>query len=366
MTIADDILGPLESDTMRVLFLYVGQGEATLVLMPDGNGHHLSMLVDCNRGVALRGIDLPKLLQDVLPKDNAGHPALDVFANTHPHSDHLGGLDDIRKAVQVGAVWHSGHKPSATHEGPHGDLQALIKEVLGRGGAEIKLKGSRFPTTWGTGEVHVLSPADWVVEEIADETPEQRDARIHDQCTVLRLAYGTGRSKTRVLLTGDSDKQAWIRITGYHGKPEDNRVQSHVLSASHHGSYTFFKDRDDDPEPYEEHLTAIAPQRVVISAPDPKDSKHGHPDQDAVERYEKAVGKDSIHHMGSRGWSFFVDAYADGSYTFGDDRGELARKFAFDENKDGGDNGGGGDSGTKKTSSAVISRVERSRPMGAR
>jgi len=365
MTIADDILGPLESDTMRVIFLYVGQGEATLVLMPDGNGRHLSMLVDCNRGAALKGIDLPKLLVDVLPKNSAGRAVLDVFANTHPHSDHLGGLDDIRKAVQVGAVWHSGHKPSAAHQGPHGDLQALIKEVLGRGGAEVKLIGSRSPTTWGAGEVHVLSPADYIVDEIADETPEQRDVRIHDQCTVLRLAYGNGSSKIRVLLTGDSDKQAWIRITKYHGRPEENRVQSHVLSASHHGSYTFFKDRDDDPEPYEEHLAAIAPERVIISAPDPKDSKHGHPDQDALERYEKAVGKDFVHHMGSRGWSFFVDVYANGSYTLGDDRGGLAREFAFDEDKNGGDDGGGG-SGMKKGSPAVISRVERSRPMGAR
>jgi hypothetical protein len=66
--------------------------------------------------------------------------------------------------------------------------------------------------------------------------------------------------------------------------------------------------------------------------------------------------------MGSRGWSFFVDVFSDGTYAVGDDRGELARTFCFDENKGGGDDGGG--SATKKAAPAVISRVERSRPMG--
>jgi competence protein ComEC len=362
MSTTNDIIGPLGMTTMRVIFLYVGQGEATLVLMPDGRGGHLSMLIDSNRGTSLKGIDLPKLLGDVLPKNSESKPVLDVFANTHPHSDHLGGLEDIRKTVHVGAVWHSGHKPSSAHEGPWGELAALINDVKRRGGAEIRLEGSRTPNTWGSGDVHVLSPAEYIIDEIENETAEQRDARIHDQCAVLRISYGGAAVKTHILVTGDSDKAAWKRITSYHGKPEDNRVRSHVLSASHHGSYTFFKDRADDPEPYEDHLTAIGPDRVIISAPDPKDSKYGHPDDDAFERYEKAVGKDFIHHMGSRGWSFFVDVFSDGTYAVGDDRGELARTFCFDENKGGGDDGGG--SATKKAAPAVISRVERSRPMG--
>lgn len=364
MSETEDILGPLDSSTMRVVFLYVGQGESTLILMPDGSGHHLSMLIDCNRAESLGGVNLPKFLADVLAKNSDGKPVLDVFLNTHPHSDHLGGLDEIRESVHVGAVWHSGHKPSSAHKGPYGELDKLIKEVAGRRGQEVRLMGSRTPSNWGSGEVHVLSPAQYIVDEIEDETPEQRDASIHDQCGVVRIAFGNGNSKTRVMITGDSNKQAWMRITGYHGKPEDNRISAHVLSASHHGSYTFFKDRADDPEPYEEHIETIAPERVIISAPDRKDSKHDHPDDDAVKRYTKAVGKDYVHHMGSRAWSFFIDAYSDGTYTLSDDRGKLAETFGFgDDDDDGGDGGG---SGTKNAAPAVISRVERSRPMGDR
>lgn len=220
--------------------------------------------------------------------NSSGKPILDIFLNTHPHSDHLSGLDDIRKEVHVGAVWHSGHKPSSAHKGPYAELSTLIKEVSKRGGQEIRLKGSRTPYDWGAGEVHVLSPAEYIVDEIENETPEQRDARIHEQCVVVRIAYGSGEDKTRVMITGDSDKLAWIRITGYHGRPKANHISADVLSASHHGSYTFFKDRVDDPEPYQKHLETIEPDRVIISAPDQKDSKHNHPDDEAVERYEQA------------------------------------------------------------------------------
>lgn len=360
MTRTTEILGPLEPNTMRVVFLYVGQGEATLVFMPDGAGGHLTMLIDCNRGVSLKGIDLAKLLADALPKDANGRPVLDVFVNTHPHNDHLCGLEEVRKAVHIKNVWHSGHKPSSAHEGPYGELHALLGEVAKHGGQEVLLLGTRTATPWGAGEVLTLSPAEHIVDEITDETPEHRDTRIHDQCGVLRIGYGTGNSRTFVLITGDSDKRAWMRITPYHGQPDANRVRSNILSASHHGSYTFFKDRADDPEPYGDHLKAIAPDRIIVSAPDQKDSKHAHPDDDAMVRYKEAVGEQRVHHMGSRGWSFYVDAEADGSYVLREDRGELARAFAFDANLD------GDDGGSNDRSPAVVSRVEQSRPMGKR
>ena len=39
-----------------------------------------------------------------------------------------------------------------------------------------------------------------------------------------------------------------------------------MLSASHHGSRTFFKNEEDD-EPYTDHMEKIGCQYVVISAP---------------------------------------------------------------------------------------------------
>lgn len=360
-----DIIGRLDPFTMRVFFLYVGQGEATFALVPDGNGGHRSMLIDCNRAPSLGGIDLVAFLDDVLGHDDPranGQPFLDVFINTHPHNDHLCGIDRIRDSVFVNEVWHSGHKPSREHDGPYQNLRALIKQVTRRGGKAETLFGSRTPIPWGAAEIQVLSPAEYIVDEIADEKPEARDRRIHDQCAVLRLSYGTPWVQARILITGDSDKTAWQRITSYYGQPDENRIASHILSASHHGSYTFFKDRQDDPEPYTEHLDAIAPTHVIISAPDQGDSKHGHPDDEAVERYEAKVGKQNIHHMGSRARTFVVDVSADGNYRLFSDRNQLAKEFPLD---DATSNDSGTGSGGSASSFEIISRVEKSRPMGS-
>jgi beta-lactamase superfamily II metal-dependent hydrolase len=377
MSDATEILGTLASDVMRVVFLFVGQGEATLFLIPNGQGGHISLLVDCNRGVGLNGIDIPRLLKDLLPQEKRGNKnvgVLDVFANTHPHKDHIGGLAELKAELSIKSVWHSGHKPGPDHDGPYQELQSLITSVKEAGGTVRELLGSGSSFQVGQADVHVVSPAKHVCEDIQDEKPEDRYKRIHEQCAVFRVGYGSVEKKARVLITGDSDKTAWKKHIRYHygedkdegkgksaGKGEENRVSAEFLSASHHGSYTFFKDKDEDPEPYDEHLKFIAPTHIIISAPDKDDSPHGHPDPYALKKYKAQVGEEGIHHMGSEGNSFILDVHADGTYELRSDHGDLAEKYGLgkDEQDDG---GSGGKSVSKST--LVISRVERSRPMG--
>jgi beta-lactamase superfamily II metal-dependent hydrolase len=367
MSDATEILGTLASDVMRVVFLFVGQGEATLFLIPNGQGGHTSLLVDSNRGVGLNGIDLPRMLKDLLPQEKRGDKkvgVLDIFANTHPHKDHLCGLAELKAELSIKAVWHSGHKPGPDHDGPYQELQSLIKAVEKTNGTVLEFLGSKSSFQVGQAVVHVVSPAKHVCEDIKDEKPEDRYKRIHEQCAVFRVGYGSAEKKVRVLITGDSDKTAWKDNIRYHygeGKGEENRVSAEILSASHHGSYTFFKDKDEDPEPYEDHLKFIAPKHIIISAPDKDDSPHGHPDPYALKKYKAQVGEDGIHHMGSDGNSFILDVTADGKYELRSDHGELAEKYGLGkEEKD--DGGSGGKSVGKST--PVISRVERSRPMG--
>ncbi len=357
---AHDILGPLDASAMRVVFLYVGQGESTLLLVPDGNGGHLSVLVDCNRSETHGGIDLARLLQDLLPKASDGElRRLDYFINTHPHKDHLGGLDSIREVADVANVWHSGHTPGKEHDGPYQELRSLMRATEKAGGGVVELTGSRTASTIGKAQVHVLAPAAHVTDDIQGEDAAARYQRIHEQCAVLRFGYGNPAA--RVLVTGDSDKTAWKdHIAYHHAKDEENRVVSDVLSASHHGSRTFFKHSADDDQPYKEHLVAIAPTYLVISAPDADDSPHEHPHDDALDLYRERVEADRILHMGSTGQSFVLDIEAGGDYDIRSDRGELAGAFGFV--KPG--KGGGNDSGKRASVVEVISRVERSRPMG--
>lgn len=98
MNYAQDIIIPKVNSVFRTIFLYVGQGESTLLVIPVGQGWKY-MLVDTNNDMANGGIDVVKLLNDLL--DNG----LDVFANTHPHNDHLKGIKTIHDSVTIKEVW---------------------------------------------------------------------------------------------------------------------------------------------------------------------------------------------------------------------------------------------------------------------
>jgi competence protein ComEC len=329
--------------------------ESTLLVIPTAGGH-LYALVDSNRAVELGGIDLPLMFKDLLPERKDGKPRLDLFINTHPHSDHLGGLAELREQLYINEVWHSGHNPGPEHNGAYLELKALIREVKTRGG-DKQLKGSCSPVFLGNASIDVVSPAQYVADEIAEE--KNRYKRIHEQCAVLRVRYGNMMTQTGVLITGDSDRTAWEQhITDYHGNLGDNRICAQVLSASHHGSITFFKDRDDEYEdPYMKHLERIAPTHVVISAPDSKDSKYGHPHDESVQYYQTEVNKRAgkIHHMGSLGWSFILDVYDSGQHNMYSDRGRLKKAYCI---------GGNGDGSKVEKVPAIISNIEHSRPMG--
>ena len=362
-TKAETILGPLQSDELRAAFLYVGQGEATLLLIPNGEAGHTSMLIDCNRGESLGGIDLAALLKDLLPTTGgADKPRLDYFVNTHPHKDHLGGLAQIREALDIRAVWHSGHRPGKDHDGPYNELKSLIKQLEKDGGEVVELTGSRSPTSIGDAEFYILAPAQHVTDDIEGDDGEARYQRIHEQCAVLRIGYGPADDRVRILISGDSDKVAWKEHLAYHHKDEaDNRVQSDILSASHHGSRTFFKTSEADEEPYTDALEAIGPTYLIISAPDRRDSPHGHPHEDALDLYGKVItDKRNILLMGSRKLSFVADISADGQLDLRADGGELAEAYGLTNDK-GGPGGGG-----KKSAVVMpgISRVEHTHPMG--
>ncbi|MCH5684096.1 hypothetical protein LWM68_07310 [Niabella sp. W65] len=125
------------------------------------------------------------------------------------------------------------------------------------------------------------------------------------------------------MITGDSDKEAWKEhITDYHKES----LPSHVLSASHHGSRTFFKENEEDKDIYEAHIKEINPTYLIISAPKQEDSPHGHPHDDAMELYKKHVEEENIFHLGKNYESVIVDIDSDGNMELTFDK-ELVEEY---------------------------------------
>ena len=325
--VARNVIWPTKSDVIvRVVFLHVGQGDSAVVLAKDGKTYK-TIVVDINRDEKNGGVDVPKLIKDLLEEEGG---KLGVFINTHPHSDHLRDVVALSEDVDIQEVWHSGHKPGKKHDDAYQDLQKVIKNVRSKHGAssEIELAGSRSKKKIGEASYYVLSPAEYVKEDIEGETGEKRSRRIHEQCAVLKFGY----DDTWVMLTGDAERDAWEKhIVEYHKK----RMAANVLGAAHHGSRTFFRyDKKDDP--YKDALSEIGPKYVVISAPTSKESQFDHPHSDAVELYEEEVGEDNVLHTGENRECYICDVLESGDVEVTTDT-KLVDAYGLGE--DGGDDG---------------------------
>ncbi len=88
----------------EVTFVDVGHGDSTLIKMPGER----YMLVDVYR-CPDQGIDLFKLLDDVLPEGDDGRKRLDVLVITHAHDDHIRGIGDLYDRYQVVELWLPQH-----------------------------------------------------------------------------------------------------------------------------------------------------------------------------------------------------------------------------------------------------------------
>jgi competence protein ComEC len=348
--VARDLIIPTSDNVaLRMVFLYVGQGLSGLVLAAD-NGRYRTALVDINLDCKNGGIDVPRLVKDLV-----GNAGLDLFINTHPHMDHLGGVLDLAELVEIKEIWHSGHVPGKKHADAFKALEELIEQVQADGGRIVELRGSRQPEQLGEVECFILAPADYVKEDIEGETPDERYARIHEQCWVLRIGF----SDKWIMIPGDADRDAWEKhITEYHAE----RIKSDILVAPHHGSRSFFKCNEEE-SPYLEALKVIAPSYVIISAPTPQESPYSHPDADALELYGEYLpnGDDDILHTGAKRHSFICDIFYDGEIHVSSDNGDLVATYGLD----GGNGSEGEGKGTKsKTAAGIVGTKVDRRPMG--
>lgn len=332
------------------MFLYTGQGESTLLVIPNGpiTTDYLYVLVDSDRDKEKNEIDLVDMFKDLFKSSGR----LSTFINTHPHNDHIGGIKDVYDEVGFSEVWHSNHKPGPKHKEKYEGLQYVIDKVgkeneyflLGTNDLN-KIRSSddkEVVKKLGNIDFQVLSPAKYLCDDINEENQNTRDDRIHEQCGVIKFTYG--REAKGILITGDSDKVAWQdHMTDYHKE----NLPSYVLSASHHGSRTFFKLNKEDEDVYEKHIEIIKPAYLIVSAPKQEDSPHDHPHDDAMKLYKKHVHENDIFHLGSGPYSVIVDIDEDGNPEIIFDK-DLIKEYGK-----GNDDRGGGEKEKKTDYSSI-------------
>lgn len=233
-----EIEAPAEPELgdMTATFIDVGQGDSTLVELPDGK----VMLIDAGEASASQSV--------LNALDEADVDDIDYLVATHPHADHIGGMEAVLDAYEVGEVW----MPDApdTTETYEGFLDAVDAEGCP---VEQAVAGESIVDDEAGYTVDVLAPADDVDSE-----------DMNDYSAIVKVTYGD----TALLFTGDASAQEIV---------DANPGHVDVLKAAHHGSETGTN---------AEVMTETTPEFVVMSYAE--GNSYGHPDQSALDAVSAA------------------------------------------------------------------------------
>ncbi len=221
---------------LRVTFISVGQGDASLIEFPEGS----VMLIDGGgfRGGAFdtgKGIIGPLLRYKKIKR-------VDYMVLSHAQQDHMGGLRYVAANFAVNTFWWNGL----------GDLGGLGETLTKRGVPTRHLGMERKTFLVDNVKVEVL-PLD-----------PDGSAGFNDRSLVVRLTYGA-RS---FLFTGDMEAPA----EGYLCTLK--QISADVLKAPHHGSST---------SSTMGFLRAVRPHMVVISVG--RGNRFGFPSRQSLNHY---------------------------------------------------------------------------------
>jgi competence protein ComEC len=236
---------------LRITTLDVGQGDATLVDLPDGR----LMLID---GGGFVGSPVDPGRSVILPLLRARRrERVDIVVLSHPHPDHFGGLATTVAGVEVGEFWDSGQGES---EGAGPVYAALLKTLRARNIPIVRPDAlCRRLRHFASASLEVLGPCPRFVPG--------RDA--NDNSLVLRIEFG----KHVVLLTGDAEQHQESELVAAHGR----RLRADFLKVGHHGSRT---------SSTSDFLRHVQPQIATISCG--VRNRFGHPHGVALERLSQA------------------------------------------------------------------------------
>jgi competence protein ComEC len=233
----------------------VGQGDATILELPDGQ----TVLIDA--GPAYRRLDMGRAVIGPYLW-NQGIRRLDHVVATHPQWDHVGGLPWVLHTFEVGHYWSNGISRS---ERFFRQLQSAVKSA---GLQEQTPAAETGIVSGGPCALTVLSPSrNQGTGGSYLSTTVSSGKDLNNRSLVTRLECG----EHSFLLTADAEQEAMdglLRIP--------NGLSARVVKVPHHGARSSL---------HREWVKRLQAEAMVVSVG--AHNRYGHPAPEVIDAYQQ-------------------------------------------------------------------------------
>ena len=225
-------------DTLRVNYIDVGQGDSIFIQLPNKE----TMLIDAGEAYEVDNV--------INYLNNLGIKKIDYVVGTHPHTDHIGGLEEVINTFDVGTIYMP--KVSSNSK----TFEDLLTTISNKG---LKVKTAKSG-------VVVFDEDNLKLEFIAPNSDNY--SNLNNYSAVLKLTY----LDNTFLFMGDAETLSEDEIT--------SDVDADVIKVGHHGS---------DSSSSVEFVKKVSPEYAIIMVGE--SNSYNHPYQSIIDRYESVGAK---------------------------------------------------------------------------
>ncbi len=240
-----------QTSLLKITFLNVGQGDASLIQFPDGE----KMLVDCS-------IDsrILEALGRVLPYYDR---QIDYLVVSHPDADHYGGCIDVLKNYQIKNIVYNDVKKASDK------LWQWFWESIQKEGANYREIDQENVWDISSTSIHFFYPNHPVKDLMKTDLYKNYNGNN------LSIIMGLNYANHQVLFTGDAE----VGLEKYLMDNFGDKLKSDILKVGHHGS---------PGSSNKDFLATVSPVFAIISV---GKNTYGHPSERVIKKLERVGAK---------------------------------------------------------------------------